>query len=301
MAEIKLFRLGGSKAVEIRGEAGGLEKSLQTLIEQNLDTMLGVRFLASEHYTGKLHAGRIDTLGIDENDCPVIVEYKRAVSENVVNQGLYYLDWLLDHKAEFKLLVLQKYGKEVAEAIDWTVPRLICVAADFTKHDEHAVRQINRNIDLVRYRRFGKELLALELLTSATAEAMEAEDSAKPVRKYEDKPISKVLKELSPELKDIWQELRAFILSLGSDVNEKQLKLYVAFRRIKNFVTVTAQRKGICIYLKLDPSSLTLEDGFTRDMRGRGHWGTGDLEVWIKDKPSLKRALPLVERAYSEG
>jgi len=70
------------KAAEVPGEAGGLEKSLQTLFENNLDPMLAVRFVASEHSTGKLHGGRIDTLGLDENDCPVI--HERAISENVV-------------------------------------------------------------------------------------------------------------------------------------------------------------------------------------------------------------------------
>jgi RecB family endonuclease NucS len=77
MSEIKLFKLNGKSAVEIAGEAVELEKSLQHLIEVNLETFLGVRFLASEQSTGKVHKGRIDTLGIDENCFPVIVEYKR--------------------------------------------------------------------------------------------------------------------------------------------------------------------------------------------------------------------------------
>ena len=136
MSETRLFQLNGQSVSEIAGEAGGLEKSLQTLIEQNLQTMLGVTFLASEYSTGKVHSGRIDTLGLDEDDCPVILEYKRAISENVINQGLDYLDWLMDHKAEFKLLVLDKLDRARADAIDWTSPRLICIAAGFTKHDE---------------------------------------------------------------------------------------------------------------------------------------------------------------------
>ena len=237
MSEIKLFRLSNASATEIAGEAGGLERSLQTVIERNLDVLLAVRFVASEHSTGKLHGGRIDTLGLDENDCPVILEYKRAVSENVISQGLYYLDWLLDHKADFKLLVLERYGKDAADAIDWTAPRLICVAADFTKHDEHAVRQINRNIDLVRYRRFGQDLLALELLTSTTADAISLEDDlTKPkiAKQTGDKPVSQALAEMDQSLRDVWESLRAFVLALGGDVTEKQLKLYVAFRRIKN-------------------------------------------------------------------
>lgn len=214
MSEIKLFKLTQGKAVEVPGEASGLERSLQSVIERNLEVMLGARFVASEHPTGKLHAGRIDTLGLDENDCPVILEYKRAVSENVVSQGLYYLDWLLDHKADFKLLVLERFDKKVADAIDWTAPRLICVAADFTKHDEHSIRQINRNIDLVRYRRFGSELLALELLTKSTSDPIPSKDGLGPKagKASRDKTVTESLAEMDERLRDIYEELKAFTL-----------------------------------------------------------------------------------------
>ena len=304
MSEIKLFKIGDGRASALAGEAGGLEKSLQLLMEKNLEVMLGVRFVASEHSTGKIHGGRIDSLGLDEDDCPVILEYKRAISENVISQGLYYLDWLLDHKAEFKLLVIDRYGKDVADKIDWSSPRLICVAADFTKHDEHAVRQINRNIDLVRYRRFGQDLLALELLTSTTADAIvEAGEavSTKASKQSADKPVAQAVAEMEPALRDIWEELRAYILGLGGDVTEKQLKLYVAFRRIKNFATAFVQKKGVCAYLHLDPSKFVMEEGFTRDKRNSGHWGTGDLEAWIPDKEALKKAQPLILQAYQES
>ena len=67
MSDIKVFRIGSSGAAEIPAQSAAIEKSLQTLIEQNLEALLGVRFLATEHWTGKLHGGRIDTLGIDED------------------------------------------------------------------------------------------------------------------------------------------------------------------------------------------------------------------------------------------
>lgn len=146
MSDIKLFQIQAGKVNELPGKASDLEKPLQILIEGNLEKLLGVRFLATEHSTGKTHAGRIDTLGIDEDNCPVVLEYKRSVGENVINQGLFYLDWLMDHKAEFELLVLKRYGDKVADAIDWTGPRLICVASDFTKYDGHAVQQMHRSI-----------------------------------------------------------------------------------------------------------------------------------------------------------
>jgi len=31
-------------------------------------------------------------------------------------------------------------GPNAQDMIDWTVTRLICIAADFTKYDEHAVQ-----------------------------------------------------------------------------------------------------------------------------------------------------------------
>src|SRR5947208_16532643 len=125
MGDIKLFRVDPSGVAELPGHSAAVEKSLKALVEANLETFLGVRFLATEYSTGKTHAGRIDTLGLDENNCPVIVEYKRSSHENIINQGLFYLDWLMDHQAEFKLLVFEKFGKAQADQIDWSAPRLI--------------------------------------------------------------------------------------------------------------------------------------------------------------------------------
>ena len=112
MSDIKLFRTDGELVTQLEGHSVALEKSLQTLIEKHLDVFLGIRFLATEYSTGKTHGGRIDTLGIAENGFPCIIEYKRVSNENVINQGLFYLDWLLDHKGEFELFVLKTLGQE---------------------------------------------------------------------------------------------------------------------------------------------------------------------------------------------
>jgi len=54
----------------------------------------------------------------------------------------------------------------------------------------------------------------------------------------------------------------------------------------------------IRIYLKVDPSSIELEDGFTRDVRNVGHFGTGDLEVTMKNHEDLERAKDLIIQSY---
>lgn len=307
MSDIRLYRLQGSGAREIRAGASDLEKPLQNLIESNLEVVLGVRFLATEYPTGKTHGGRIDTLGIDENGCPVILEYKRSLNENVINQGLYYLDWLLDHKAEFWKLTAEKFGKEAADSIEWSGPRLICIASDFTKYDEHAVQQINRNIELIRYRKFDSDLLLFELVNAVTAMAVSKPNTSGkktvPKEKQDWEPSWTDWWPKVPEAKVQFDVLQDYVLSLGDDVQMKYLKQYIAFKRIKNFCTVVSlvkpQRLLLC--LSLDPDSVEIDPAWMRDVRQIGHWGTGYLELSLTSREHLEKAKALVLRAYEGG
>lgn len=308
MSDIKLFRLTAGKATELQGDASDLEKPLQTLIEANLEPLLGIRFLATEYSTGKTHGGRIDSLGLDENNCPVILEYKRSVGENVINQGLFYLDWLMDHQAEFKLLTMDTLGKAAADAIDWSAPRLVCIAADFTKYDGHAVQQINRNIELIRYRRFGDELLLLELANATSGANGKASGSkatklvageAVPLKSApRDRSFAEWLPLLPAHLTDLLASLEGYVLSLGDDVQRKELRLYLAFKRLKNFATVVAQKNRLLLYLHLDPAALGLLPVIARDVSQQGHWGTGDLELSLTSLADLDVAKPLIFLSY---
>lgn len=309
MSDIKLFRLNSGKATELQGDASDLEKPLQTLIENNLEPLLGIRFLATEYSTGRTHAGRIDSLGLDENSCPVILEYKRSVGENVINQGLFYLDWLMDHQAEFELLVMRKFGSQAAEGIDWSAPRLVCIAADFTKYDAHAVQQIKRNIELIRYRLFGDELLLLEqanAASNATTNSNHPKAQLSPdiiataVTKHRsmDKSYAEWLEDLPSALRELLTSLEDYIQSLGDDVERKELKLYSAFKRLKNFATVVPQKNRLLLYLHLNPDLALPLPSNGRDVRNTGHWGTGDVELALTDTKDLDTAKPLIQQAY---
>ena len=301
MSDIKLFRLSALGPVEIAGSSAALEKSLQTLIEKYLEAFLGVRFLASEFSTGKDHGGRMDTLGIDENGCPVIIEYKRSSNENVINQGLFYLDWLMDHKKDFEWLVMERYGKEAAASVEWSSPRLLCIAGDFTKYDSHAVKQMNRNIELIRYRHYGDDLLLLDLVNSTTAPSAGSVPSS-PVTATggKTKTVAEYLAQADQELSDRYEALKAWMLALGDDVQFKVLKNYFAFRRIKNFACaeVHTKTRNLLVYVKVDPDTIELKPGFTRDVRNIGHFGTGELEITLHSMDDLEKAKPLIEKSY---
>jgi predicted transport protein len=307
VSDIKLFRMGDVVPEELQGTSVALEKNLQATFEKHLDVLLGVRFLASEYATGKTHSGRIDTLGIDENNSPVIIEYKRSLNQNVINQGLFYLDWLLDHRAEFTLLAMEKLGSEIQDKIEWTSPRLLCIAGNYTRYDEHAVQQINRNIELLRYRWYEKGFLLVELVnavaTVSTTDLSETEPNqvgklGKTTTQY--KSVSEFLAQASPDLSNLYQSLHDFVMAFGDDVQMKVLKLYFAYRRIKNFacVEVHPQAGKLLVFAKVDPDSIDLVEGFTRDVRNIGHFGTGDLEITLRTSADLEKAQPLIVASY---
>lgn len=303
MSDIKLFRIASGTVTELAGTTDTVEKSVQILFEKNLEALLGVRFLATEYTT--THGGRIDTLGLDENGCPVILEYKRASNENVINQGLFYLDWLMDHRKDFQWLVMEKLGKAAADGVDWSAPRLICIAGDFNRYDDHAVKQIQRNIELIRYRRFGPELLMLDLVAATSTKGLFVDTKTSPGdggasggNKY--KTIGTVMQELDPGMQDRFEALRAFMMALGDDVQETTLRFYIAFKRIKNFACVEFRPSTgkILMFVKVDPSTVQLAPGFTRDVSNLGHFGTGDLEITLSKAEDLEKAKPLIELSY---
>jgi predicted transport protein len=304
VSDLKLFRIKGG-VEEVPATSVTVEKSLQELVERNLETLLGVRFLASEYWTGPVHRGRIDTLGIDEDNSPVIIEYKRASNENVINQGLYYLDWLLDHKAEFQLLVQKRFGPDAAESIEWTSPRLICIAGEYTKYDIHAVQQINRQIELLRYRKYGDDLLLLELISAPRNGEGEPNgaQAAQPGDTTQYKTFEDNLRQADQELVDLYTAFRAMMLAMGDDLQIKRLKYYEAYKRIRNIacVIIQPQVRNLLVTVPLNPDEVELVPGFTRDVRKIGHWGTGDLEITLRTMDDLERARPLLERAYSRS
>ena len=199
-------------------------------------------------------------------------------------------------------MVMEKLGSEVAKEIDWSAPRLICIAGDFTRYDEHAVKQIARNIELIRYRRFDGNLLLLELvrapkqtktaITSAIQEEESSESASDGSETYLSQQISYRISQSDQPLRDLLDAVRQFLIALGDDVQMKELKYYIAFKRIKNFacVEVYPQAKVVTVHLKVDPQSVDLEEGFSRDVTNIGHFPT---------RASAARMLALADHEIS--
>ena len=98
---MRIFSTKGTKLVEIIEEQFPLESEVQRLTEANLQDLFDLVFVKSEY---ELHGLRIDTLALDkESGAFVIIEYKKDRNFSVVDQGVAYLNLMLNNKADFIL------------------------------------------------------------------------------------------------------------------------------------------------------------------------------------------------------
>lgn len=304
-----LYQIKQQKVNQIKPSVFKNEKELQKLFEENLEALLGVRFVATEFTTGDRQRGRIDSLGIDQDGVPVIVEYKKSGKDNVINQGLFYLDWLVDHKGDFTLIAQEKLGKDTE--IDWSSPRLILVAESFSEYDKYAVNRIGANIQLWTYRKYGDDFLFLESIFATTSQKL-----LKKGKPSEDLPISDnvtdeeeiiytledQLKGKSDEMKVLFEALREKIFSLNGDedIIEKPNKLYVSYKHGKNFCEVHIQSTGLKMWLDIPFGELDDPNKLSRDVSKIGHYGTGTVETKLSNLSELDSVMFLVEQSYRQ-
>jgi len=272
------------------------EKNLQKLVEDNLMEVLELHFLATEYVT--TFGGRIDTLAVDANGAPVIIEYKRNKNDNVINQALSYLKWLRAQKPEFfQMLMINKLGQGVAESIklDWNNPRVICIAESYSKFDVDTVEVVPLRIELFKYRYYEQGIFGLESLTVPEAASAAIPVSTSPVA---DKPASSValLREKgSQAIQELFDRLQEQIVNLDEGIEEKPTSLYVAYRAAKNFAEVHIGRNQLKIHLRpidyVDPRNRVdkIPDGY--------NW-TMDRRVYLDSVDDLEYVLGLIEQSY---
>ena len=287
------------------------EKLLQQLVERNFDTVFKCRLVASEFSTGAQHAGRIDTLGLSEDNNPVIIEYKNVESSDLVNQSLFYLSWIQDHRGDFEIAAQKVLGPKVE--VDWSDVRVICIAPNYRKYDLHAVRMMGANIELWTYRLFANDVLYLEeifqksdsgiggvsaqgknpvmVAAGKKAAAARATGSYTFEQHLAGKPD--VMRQLAVSVND-------FITGLDPAIEVSPKKFYVAYKTSQNIVCMEVKQQRVLLYLKLDPKVARGPKGISRDVTDVGHYGTGDLEVSLKDALDLEAAKPFIQRAYEQ-
>jgi predicted transport protein len=286
------------------------EKELQHLVEKNLDTLFNCRFVASEFPTGAQHSGRIDTLAISEDNNPVIIEYKKVESSELITQSLYYLAWINDHHGDFEMAVSKELGNKVQ--VDWSDVRVICIAPNYGKYALYAAQIIGDRLELWTYRVYKNEFLYLEEVLQkayASPTTPTLQDNKNPVMVAAGKKAAETratgvytfeqhLQGKSQKLKELVLAVQEYVKSVDAAITEVPKKNYIAYKISQNIVCVEVQNQRILLFLKLKPKEIANLPNIARDMTGKGHYGTGDLEMSVRSLEELEIAKPFIEMAY---
>jgi predicted transport protein len=297
-----LFQIGDDNAIyRLTPGRLELERQLQDVIEANMESIFHARFIAREFVLYGEITGRIDTVGLDFNGAPTIIEYKQAESESVINQGLYYMDWLVEHRGDFEIAARDVLGHDVD--IDWNNPRLIIVAQSYAKGDTQAVKRMGQSIELWSYTLYGDNLLHLELVygqqRAPRAGPVSADAAAEVVEPVY--TIESHLEGKTERIQELFRAIQAGIFAWSSeegDIIETPNKLYMSYRHGRNFCEVEVQARSIKIYIDIPFDQLDDPQSIARDVSGVGHWGTGDVQVRVNDMEQVEYVLGLIEQAY---
>ena len=299
-----LYRIKDQKFYPLKPQAIQKEKDLQHLIEPNLLTLLDVHFIQTEYSTTS--GGRIDTLGVDVNGAPVIIEYKRKQNDNVINQPLSYRKWLTAQKFEFFEMLIRKHlPAEVADSIqlDWKHPRIICIAEAFNRFDVDTADVLLPvfRVELIRYRAYEDGIFNLEPLQivseaqTETTPISEAEFSEENVgEKYS---VATHVSKGTPEIQGIFEELRSRIKALGPQVIERPRQIYIGYRASKNFAEVHIQKSAILIDLR--PIEYDDPQGRITKVPESYRW-TLDRQISVTSPADVDYAMSLVEQSYND-
>ncbi len=295
-----LFSLQNGSVEKIPVTTVGLERNVQKIFEDNLDKILNITFLATEYSTS--FGGRIDSLGIDNNGAPVIIEYKKGQNNSVINQGLSYLRWLLDHKADFEVLV--KNAKMNTD-IDWASPRVICVAESYNKFDLDTADLLPMKIELLKYRIYENDVLLVEPETQqkvriSTAKLFDKKETSS-LRERKQYTIDDHLSIASKNIKDIFATMKEEIVALDETIIEEPKALYIAYKLATNFVDVVILKDSLKLFFNIPSGKLDDPHGIARDLtkpKRIGHWGNGDYEAKISNKEDIGKVMELIKQSY---
>lgn len=240
-----------------------LEKDIQKLTETNLQQIFGLDLVRSEFEIDDL---RIGTLVFDrESRGFIIIEYKKDRNISLLDQGVAYLNLMLNNTADF---ILEYNDKSSSLStlkrtdVDWTQSRVLFVAPEFTKHQQYAIGFKNLGIQLWEIRKYKNGIVTFNEVKSP----FKKESLASIIKSNPDaRKVSEVIKvfteddhlrKVDDRMKESYSDLKSGILSLGTDIELRPKKYYIAFRRKQGFVGLLFLKSKLKVYLNIDFSDI---------------------------------------------
>lgn len=302
-----LFKDNKSSLAELKEKPFKLEKDIQKLFEKNLKAITGLLLVKSEF---TIKSNRIDTLAYDaDSQAFVIIEYKRSQNYSVVDQGVSYLNLMLEYKAEFIVEYNETQNKALKRSdVDWTQSKIIFVSPSFNDFQRQSSNFKDLAIELWEIKQFENEVVVINPIKKS-----KSAPSLKQVQKDDSSEISKVIQQTKvytedehlqgkpDETAELYETFKNAVLNLGSDLDIKPKKQEIGFTaKGKIFADVCILKNSLKFWINLKRGQLDDPKKLARDVSSVGHWGNGDYEIIVSDTTDLEYVMSLIKQAINK-
>lgn len=303
MITMRIFEQRAHSLTGLKEKPFKLEREIQSVVENSLDAIFGFRLIKSEFMIKNY---RIDTLAFDEESKSfVIFEFKRDRNYSVVDQGVSYLNLMLEYKADFIVEFNESQKQNLRRNdVDWTQSKVIFVAPAFTDFQIQSSNFKDLPIELWECKRFENNIVVINPIKKSSSAP-----SISQVQSNTNSKISKVTKEVKvyteenhlegkcDEVQELYESFKTAILNLSPNIEVSATKLYIAFKKGKNITDIQLQKKGLKLWINLSKGELDDPKNLASDVSGVGHWGNGDYELKVSDTTHLEYIMSLIKQA----
>lgn len=302
---MKIFTSKKGQLSQLKQQKFKLEKDIQRLFEENLTLLSGYIFIRSEF---SIKNSRIDTLAFDpEAQAFVIIEYKRQQNSSVVDQGISYLNLMLEYKADFIVEYNEKQKVPLKRNdVDWSQSKVIFVSPAFNDFQIQATNFKDLPIELWEVNRFNNDIITLNIINKSKSapnikavsnEKREEFSILKEIKVYQE---SDHLSDKSDFIQELYEDFKQGILNLDPDIEINTRKLYIAFKKDRNIADIRIQQKNLKIWINLPYGELDDPKNLAKNVSNTGHWGNGDYEITIESTQYLEYIMSLIKQAIKD-
>lgn len=302
---MKIFTSKKGQLSQLKQQKFKLEKDIQRLFEENLTLLSGYIFIRSEF---SIKNSRIDTLAFDlETQAFVIIEYKRQQNSSVVDQGISYLNLMLEYKADFIVEYNEKQKAPLKRNdVDWSQSKVIFVSPTFNDFQIQATNFKDLPIELWEVNRFDNDIITLNIINKSKSapnikavsiEKNEEFSTLKEIKVYQE---SDHLSDKSDFIQELYEDFKQGILNLDPDIEINTRKLYIAFKKDRNIADIRIQQKNLKIWINLPYGELDDPKNLAKNVSNTGHWGNGDYEITIESTQYLEYIMSLIKQAIKD-
>lgn len=302
---MKIFTSKKGQLSQLKQQKFKLEKDIQRLFEENLTLLSGYIFIRSEF---SIKNSRIDTLAFDpETQAFVIIEYKRQQNSSVVDQGISYLNLMLEYKADFIVEYNEKQKFPLKRNdVDWSQSKVIFVSPAFNDFQIQSTNFKDLPIELWEVNRFDNDIITLNIINKSKSapnikavsiEKNEEFSTLKEIKVYQE---SDHLSDKSDFIQELYEDFKRGILNLDPDIEINTRKLYIAFKKDRNIADIRIQQKNLKIWINLPYGELDDPKNLAKNVSNTGHWGNGDYEITVESTQYLEYIMSLIKQAIKD-